>query len=88
MAKFKVKSEIVIDATQFWPGMHINSETGEVMLRGLEYDDDDRLVCHTLEGPLFVTAGDWIVTGLKGERYPVKPDIFEAKYEPLPEKEG
>ena len=27
--------------------------------------------------------GDWIITGVKGERYPCKPDIFEATYEPV-----
>jgi hypothetical protein len=36
----------------------------------------------TLEGPLFVTPDDWIITGVKGERYPCKPDIFAATYEP------
>jgi len=36
----------------------------------------------TLEGPLNVSEGDWIITGVKGERYPCKPDIFEATYEP------
>ena len=35
----------------------------------------------TLEGPLIASHRDWIVTGVKGERYPVKPDIFEATYE-------
>jgi hypothetical protein len=25
--------------------------------------------------------GDYIITGVKGERYPCKPDIFEATYE-------
>lgn len=27
--------------------------------------------------------GDWIITGVKGEQYPCKPDIFEATYEPV-----
>jgi hypothetical protein len=35
----------------------------------------------TLEGGHIVCPGDWIVTGVHGERYPVKPDIFEATYE-------
>lgn len=39
---------------------------------------------HTLEGPLHVTHGDWIVTGVNGERYPVKPDIFAKTYDPIP----
>lgn len=36
----------------------------------------------TLEGGHAVCPGDWIVTGVKGERYPVKPDVFEKTYEP------
>ena len=28
-----------------------------------------------------VHPGDWIITGVKGEKYPCKPDIFEATYE-------
>ena len=35
----------------------------------------------TLEGAHWVTPGDWIVKRIKGEFYPVKPDIFEATYE-------
>lgn len=35
----------------------------------------------TLEGWYKVNLGDWIVTGIKGEKYPVRPDIFEATYD-------
>ncbi len=35
----------------------------------------------TLEGFMRLTPGDWIITGVKGERYPCKPDIFKATYE-------
>ncbi len=35
----------------------------------------------TLEGGHVVCPGDWIITGIKGERYPCKPDIFDATYE-------
>lgn len=35
----------------------------------------------TKEGGHIVCPGDWIITGVKGERYPCKPDIFEATYE-------
>jgi len=34
----------------------------------------------TLEGDHMASLGDWIVQGIKGEFYPVKPDIFEATY--------
>lgn len=38
-------------------------------------------VITTLEGEMIVKPGDWIITGVKGEKYPCKPDIFEATYE-------
>lgn len=36
----------------------------------------------TLEGALTACPDDWIITGVKGEHYPCKPDIFAATYEP------
>ena len=40
-------------------------------------------VIGTLESPNhLVTPGDWIITGVQGEHYPCKPDIFEATYAP------
>lgn len=36
----------------------------------------------TLEGGHVVVPGDWIITGVQGEQYPCKPDIFAATYEP------
>lgn len=35
----------------------------------------------TKEGGHIVCPGDWIITGVQGEYYPCKPDIFEATYE-------
>lgn len=35
----------------------------------------------TLEGGHNVCPADWIITGIQGEHYPCKPDIFEATYE-------
>ena len=37
----------------------------------------------TLEGGHIACPGDWIITGIKGEKYPCKPDIFYATYEPV-----
>lgn len=37
---------------------------------------------NTLEGGHIVCPGDWIITGVKDEHYPCKPDIFAATYEP------
>ena len=36
----------------------------------------------TLEGGHTVCPGDWIITGVQGEHYPCKPDIFAETYEP------
>jgi hypothetical protein len=35
----------------------------------------------TREGGHIVCPGDWIITGVQGEQYPCKPDIFAATYE-------
>ncbi|WP_326514891.1 hypothetical protein [Staphylococcus hominis] len=40
---------------------------------------------NTLEGRMKAEKGDWIITGVNGERYPVKPEIFEKTYEVLPD---
>ena len=39
----------------------------------------------TLEGGHIVCPGDWIITGVKNERYPCKDDIFKLTYEPVDE---
>lgn len=36
----------------------------------------------TMEGGHIVCPGDWVITGVQGERYPCKPEIFEETYEP------
>ncbi len=35
----------------------------------------------TLEGVMTANPGDYIITGVVGEKYPCKPDIFHATYE-------
>ena len=47
---------------------------------------DDLFFVVTLEGYMRVDPGDWIITGGQGEKYPCKPDIFEATYEPVVEE--
>ena len=37
----------------------------------------------TLEGTMRACVGDWIITGVAGERYPCKPEVFSATYEPM-----
>ena len=40
----------------------------------------------TLEGGHIVCPGDYIITGVNGEHYPCKPDIFAATNEPVVEE--
>jgi hypothetical protein len=46
------------------------------------YEQPQPLVIHTLEGDMTAMPGDWVITGVNGEQYPCKPDIFAATYEP------
>lgn len=45
------------------------------------YQTDKEFEIKTLEGTMKADIGDWIITGVKGEQYPCKPDIFEATYD-------
>ena len=47
------------------------------------YQTDEEMIIQTLEGPLRAAPGDWIITGIRGEQYPFKPDVFEKTYEPV-----
>lgn len=40
----------------------------------------------TLEGVAHGDKGDYLVIGIRGERYIVKRDIFEETYEPVPDR--
>lgn len=60
---------------------HDGQENDPRMVLGLDF----HAVIDTLEGEHRVSVGDWVITGVKGERYPCKPDIFEMTYEPVEE---
>ena len=90
MAKYR-KKPIIVEAEQFvWKKKHPLLGSGEFIYlpdgvtkktftdpRGDYY----KYGVETLEGFMECNDGDWIITGVKGERYPCKPDIFEQTYE-------
>lgn len=78
MSKWR-KRPVVVDAEQFRPERKPWPE-GVLEKSGWSFGD---YYINTLEGPYNVNPGDWIITGVKGERYPCKPDIFEQTYEPV-----
>ncbi|MFR8990648.1 MAG: hypothetical protein ACLVH9_05715 [Fusobacterium sp.] len=49
------------------------------------YKTSKELIIKTLEGDMKASVGDWIITGVNGEQYPCKPDIFKKTYEPVEE---
>ena len=42
-----------------------------------------RFWLQTLEGPLTLSEGDYVIRGVAGEFYPCKPAIFARIYEPV-----
>ena len=49
------------------------------------YQTDKELDIPTLEGVMHASIGDFIITGVHGEQYPCKPDIFYETYELIEE---
>lgn len=45
---------------------------------------DDRYTIPTLEGDIVIHPTDWIATGVNGEHWPVKNEIFKKTYKKLP----
>ncbi len=48
----------------------------------ITHENDDCYLIPTLEGTMRFERGDMLITGVKGEIYPCKGDIFAATYEP------
>ena len=82
-----------LDASQ-WGSFKGEDREGEVVRRYRRPDDTGARICQycsdamfdhgwidTLEGGHIVCPGDWIITGVKGEFYPCKPDIFDMTYD-------
>lgn len=76
--KFR-KRPIVIEAEQWERGKKIDGLIYDPILRAEPYIE-------TLEGRMFVNVGDWIITGIEGERYCCKDEIFKMTYETVEEQ--
>lgn len=50
----------------------------------LTHENDDCYLIPTLEGTMRMERGDMLITGVAGEIYPCKRDIFDATYEAVP----
>lgn len=89
MAKYR-KKPVVIEATQWWAhGDHnkVRRLTEDLHLYSILTANPEFKPpvsgygwIETLEGPMVVSPGDWIIEGVEGEFYPVKAHIFEKTY--------
>lgn len=69
------KKPVVIEAVQFNGCISIHP----AIMRAP--GENQPAYIETLEGRMIVSDGDYVITGVKGEVYPCKPDIFEMTYE-------
>ncbi|URI13433.1 hypothetical protein [Ligilactobacillus salivarius] len=46
----------------------------------IAYQTEEEKYIKTLEGIMHAQKGDWILTGVEGEQWPVKKEIFEKTY--------
>ena len=94
---FYRKKLVIIDAFQMtkkcrwdnsewpnWLNQAWQREPGEGAV-WIDPDDPERekLVCGTLGGVYRIDFDDWIIQGIKGELYPVKPNVFAETYDPV-----
>ena len=82
-----VKLPVEVEAFQFTNEMAIGDKSllPPMIKRCPYYDYQEELnkcdhVIETLEGDHMVLVGDWVITGVHGEHYPCKDEIFKKTY--------
>lgn len=92
MAKFR-KKPVVIEAITFDELVQYGRENGANIVAGMPWsfsykghpithENDQCYLIPTPEGTHNMTPMDMLITGVKGEIYPCKIDIFAATYDP------
>ena len=77
------KRPVVVTAVQVTDEWFDGDHPNPLHPVGLRMDPVSRVVeIPTLEGTMTGQVGDWIITGIRGETYPCKDEIFRATYEP------
>ena len=93
MAKFR-KRPVVIEAITFDELVEYGRTNGANIVNGMPWsftynghpithENDQCYLIPTSEGTMHFGPGDMLITGVKGEIYPCKLDIFRATYEPV-----
>ena len=92
--KYRKKPVIIeaIEAITFWEFVEYGKSIGGNIVNGMPWsfnynghpvthENDECYLIPTLEGKLNLTPQDMLITGVNGEIYPCKIDIFEKTYE-------
>ncbi len=91
MTQFR-KKPVVVDAITFAELVQHGRDNGANIVNGMPWsfsykghaithENDERYIIPTLEGNHNFTPNDMLITGVQGEIYPCKLDIFAATYE-------
>ena len=86
------KKPVVIEAITFYELVEYGKANGGNVVNGvpwsfeykghpITHENDECYLIPTLEGTHNMTPQDMLITGVKGEIYPCKLDIFAATYE-------
>lgn len=88
-----VKKPVVVEAITFDQLVEYGRTHGANIVNGMPWsftyegqpithEDDNCYLIPTLKGTMKFQRGDMLITGVKGEIYPCKRDVFDATYEP------
>jgi len=77
------KLQVVVSAIEWLGDDKVNHEETMKFCEGNARLKGDFLIIDTLEGGMQASWGDFIVKGIEGEFYPVKPSIFWKTYREL-----
>lgn len=92
------KKPIVVEAITFDELVEYGKANGANIVNGMPWsfsyrghpithENDDCYLVPTLEGTMRFERGSLLMTGVKGEIYPIKPDIFAESYEVVDEED-
>lgn len=95
MAQYR-KKPVVIEAITFDELVDYGKRNGGNMVDGMPWsfrykgqeithENDTVYLIPTMEGIMRMTPADMLITGVQGEVYPCKKDIFEQTYELISE---
>ncbi len=92
MSKYR-KKPIVIEAVQWFkngdhPVVESSAGMGDRICETCGHPSNAHGWCPTPEFKEIVCVGDWIITGIKGEFYPCKNEIFVATYDAVESPES